>query len=317
MNRLSSLLVSVFYVLAVLCGVVLLAVVQLRASTGSAFDTWLLRYDANRAFDETVRKPVVDALIAASDRLDYTLECLKLFDETGTPKSSVAPDVLDEAKQLKVQKSRFDDLEWNDTTCIFRGFTMLNNDKAYFTTRIEQLQEDVAEVEEARKVNAAEYAALMKESGDFVAFKEMRNKWYSRLFVSTPYDLLVLLLVMSMGALGGMVRLLRDYGAPGDNPTPKDYLVIPLIGMVVAIGGYVLAKTGLLLLSSSGQEATLSPFMISLVGIVSGLLAREVIDAIAGQGRKFFEKSAEAETGGETKNSVATTNAAKPRGAKG
>ena len=58
-----------------------------------------------------------------------------------------------------------------------------------------------------------------------------------------------------------------------------------LIGAVVAIGGYVLAKAGLLLLSSTQGESSLSPFMISLVGIVSGLLAKEVIDSIAARGR--------------------------------
>jgi len=86
-----------------------------------------------------------------------------------------------------------------------------------------------------------------------------------------------------------MVRLLRDYGAADhQNPTAGEYFIIPLIGAVVAIGGYVLAKSGLLLLSSVRSESSLSPFMISLVGIVSGLLAKEVIDTIADRGRKML-----------------------------
>ena len=39
--------------------------------------------------------------------------------------------------------------------------------------------------------------------------------------------------------------------------------------------------------------------MISLIGIVSGLLAREVIDSIAGQGRKFFQANDGNRTDGE------------------
>lgn len=92
---------------------------------------------------------------------------------------------------------------------------------------------------------------------------------------------------MFMGALGGMVRLLRDYGDVGrQNPIARDYFFVPLIGMVVAIGGFILAKTGLLLLSSTKDETSLSPFMISLVGIISGLLAKDVIDAIARAGTR-------------------------------
>jgi hypothetical protein len=88
-----------------------------------------------------------------------------------------------------------------------------------------------------------------------------------------------------MGALGGIVRLVRSYLAPGiDDPRLRDYIFIPVIGMVVAIGGYVLAKTGLLLLSSAKEETALSPFMVGLVGIISGLLAKEVIDRITDVG---------------------------------
>ena len=110
-----------------------------------------------------------------------------------------------------------------------------------------------------------------------------------------PYDLLISLLVMFMGALGGMIRLLRDHGAADHpSPNPSEYFFIPLIGAVVAIGGYVLAKTGLLLLSSARGESSPSPFMISMVGIVSGLLAKEVIDTISARGHKMLSEQDDA-----------------------
>ena len=137
--------------------------------------------------------------------------------------------------------------------------------------------------------NEKEFAELVGQNPDFVALRQLRKKWQTKLFVDTPYDFLILLLVMMMGALGGMVRTIRLYGDPEHmDPKPKDYFLFPLIGMVVAIGGFVLAKTGLLLLSTNGGEAALSPFMIGLVGIISGLLAKEVIDSIADKGRKVL-----------------------------
>ena len=73
------------------------------------------------------------------------------------------------------------------------------------------------------------------------------------------------------------------------SPEASEYFFIPLIGLVVAIGGYILAKTGLLLLSTAKDEASLSPFMIGLVGIISGLLAKDVIDALARTGKKIVQ----------------------------
>ena len=128
---------------------------------------------------------MVDAFTTTHDRLDYTQECLKLFDEAGAPKSSVSAETLDEAKQLKAAKAKFDELDWNDTTCIFRGFTMLNNDHAYYTDGLNELTEEMKDVEASRETNSADYLLLIKENSDYIAFKEMRNKWYSRLFRTT------------------------------------------------------------------------------------------------------------------------------------
>jgi hypothetical protein len=160
-----------------------------------------------------------------------------------------------------------------ETGCLVKGYSMVQNDIKYFAGLS---AENAAEADDLKKSLAAhseQHTELTKGHQDFLAFTDMEALWFQRPFVVAPYDLLVL-----MGALGGMVRLLRDYGARDHpNPTAGGYVLIPLIGAVVAIGGYVLAKTGLLLLFSTRGETSLSPFMISLVGIVSGLVvSREV-----------------------------------------
>jgi len=154
------------------------------------------------------------------------------------------------------------------------------------------IDSDIAEVNDVKTAllnNNEQYTGLTKGHNDFMAFKEMEKIWYLRPFVLMPYDLLILLLVVCMGALGGVVRLLRDFGGSNEpNPIGSEYFFLPMIGAVVAVGGYVLAMTGLLLLSSARSENSLSPFMISLVGIVSGLLAKEVIDTLSSRGRKIL-----------------------------
>jgi hypothetical protein len=290
MRRSTCILISIFYPAIVIVAVGLLAAVQIRGSSGASFDTWRLNYDANRALAAKLSAQADSLRTATEGNLDdqnYIGLCLKFFDDDGKMK----PIDGDLAKAVQAAKS--DGTPFQKTTgdvrCLLRGFTALQVEHGTYLMRGKQLAQDSAANQKAVEGNDARYAELIKGKEEFLAFKEMENSWYSFFIVAVPYDLLVLLLVMFMGALGGMVRLLRDYGdSRRPNPDHNDYLFIPLIGLVVSIGGYVLAKTGLLLLSSSHEDASLSPFMVGLVGIISGLLARNVIDAIARQGAKMF-----------------------------
>ena len=107
------------------------------------------------------------------------------------------------------------------------------------------LEKQLASNQAKETENKSQHNDLVRGNQSFLAFIELEKsgRWYINLISTTPYDLLILSLVMFMGALGGMVRLLRDYGDVSRiDPEPKDYFFIPLIGMVVAIGGYVMAK---------------------------------------------------------------------------
>jgi hypothetical protein len=282
----------VFYFLIVLFGVVLLAAAQLRSSGGATFDTWRLNYEANRILNDNLVKNVKTAGEKARDdanSLSSNEGCLRLFDQSGLTKTKLldeeAAKEIAEAKQKHTQPDKLS----GDVYCVVEGYSRVQNDISYFKHLV---QGDAAEIDDLKKSltsNSEQYTDLIKGHQDFLAFKEMEKFWYESWFVVAPYDLVILLLVMFMGALGGMIRLLRDYAAANlTNPAAGAYFFIPLIGAVVAIGGYVLAKTGLLLLSSARGESSLSPFMISMVGIVSGLLAKEVIDTISARGRKML-----------------------------
>jgi hypothetical protein len=284
-------LTVIYYFLIVFFGIVLLAAVQLRSSGGATFDTWRLNYGANRLLNDILVRNVEHYREKARDdanSLTGNENCLRLFDESGIPKTGL----LDEetakevavAKQEHIQPDRLS----GDVNCVVKGYSSVKNDISYFKNLVQEDNAQIDAFKNSLTINSEQYADLIKGHQDFLAFKEMEKFWYQKPFVIAPYDLLVLLLVMVMGALGGMIRLLRDHGAADHpNPKPSEYFFIPVIGAVVAIGGYVLAKTGLLLLSSGG-ESSLSPFMISMVGIVSGLLAKEVIDTISARGRKML-----------------------------
>lgn len=125
-------------------------------------------------------------------------------------------------------------------------------------------------------------------------------------FSQMPPDMLTLILVLAMGALGGTISLTRLYfrdGATDGEPEgrPSYYLFRPFLGAITALAVYILAKAGVLVISaptSEGSGANLSPFFVSFLGIVSGLLAEQALDTIQRTGTNLF---AEASTVGRSR----------------
>lgn len=295
MNKIYVAATVVFYFMIVSIGVILLATVQLRLPGGAAFDTWNVNYQANRVLSGVLQKELEDMEIKREPlaiQFNRNSYCLGLFDTKGF----ISRDLTEFERTVrdKVNEGAKPESFTGDNYCIAKGFTTLSADVTYEKEVLDRIETSIKLRTEQLQNTDKELQEMVKGHQDFVAFSKMLpdGYWYQRPMIGTPYDLLILLLVMFMGALGGMVRLLRDYGTTDvKNPRPADYFFVPLIGTAVSIGGYILAKTGLLLLSSSNGETSLSPYMISLVGIVSGLLAKEVIDTIALRGKETLNSS--------------------------
>jgi hypothetical protein len=288
-------LIGMFYLIVVAFSIVFLSMGQFRSSSGSAFDTWILNYKSYSLSIEKreteIKQQREEFIKTWWDSYNFSENCLTLYDaSSGALKSDVDQEERKEAMEAKFAKKKYEDLPPSVAKCIFRGRAMLQYDNNYYKKIKEEYEKDIQDNEALLKSDKEQYTELIKGHQEFLAFSTMENKWYTKLLFDIPYDLLVLILVVSMGLLGGIIRNLRDYGIDGVNdPSNRDYFMIPMIGGIVAIGGYTLAKTGLLLLSSMKEEASLSPFLIGLVGMVSGLLAQEVVDSIAAKGRDLLK----------------------------
>jgi hypothetical protein len=299
MSKLGALFVTIYYFLIVVCGVGLLAAVQMRAEGGGGnFDTWRLNYHSRLAeaaiIDQRFEEVGKNLQQTQANKIFYE-QCLTVFDNTGQPRVQFSMEEVQTARQQ--YKENWAQIP-GDLACLVRSYGLLKYDVEFSEIEVKRLAEKMQKIAEKQKLNDSEFGELIKAHGDFLAYDEMEKSPYWGRVIVLPYDLLILLLVMFMGALGGMVRLLRDYGAVDvPNPSAGAYFFVPLIGSVVAIGGYVLAKSGLLLLSSARNEASLSPFIVSLVGIVSGLLAREVIDTIRTKGEEILRKEEQGSDG--------------------
>jgi type IV secretory pathway VirB6-like protein len=103
-------------------------------------------------------------------------------------------------------------------------------------------------------------------------------------------DLLTLLLVLAMGTLGGTLHLARIF-IDNTKASLGYFLYRPFLGAIAALVIFVVARTGIFVVaepSSQNSGAPLSPFFISFVAIVSGLLAEQAIASIQGTGEKWF-----------------------------
>ena len=173
---------------------------------------------------------------------------------------------------------------------------------------LERLREKEAELNSAFTINGQKTDVGIADfiwARSFLSGVESRGTFSEIIpdFTSMPPDLLVLILVLLMGALGGTIHLTRKYFYDKKQYYNKDndfiieagyYLFRPVLGAVTALCVYILAKAGVLIISTPASPtsgASLSPFFVSFIGIVSGLLAEQALDTIQKTGSSWFAPS--------------------------
>ncbi len=95
-------------------------------------------------------------------------------------------------------------------------------------------------------------------------------------FWAIPTPILIIVLVLSMGVLGSLIFVTVEFlQEPESYPKSLSmYLFRPFLGMILALSMYVMLKSGQSTFSDSSEQ-NLSPFLISFLGIVSGMLAEQ------------------------------------------
>jgi hypothetical protein len=105
-------------------------------------------------------------------------------------------------------------------------------------------------------------------------------------------ELLEMLLLVSMGALGGVIAVTRcfvDMLTP--NPTARDLVV----GAVIALGIYVVFRAMQLFFGASSQDNTAavstSVFLLAALGLASGFCAREAVAVIQVAATRILQRA--------------------------
>lgn len=123
-------------------------------------------------------------------------------------------------------------------------------------------------------------SAFVEKEPQLAIAREIRSlrPWF-HILATQPESVLVFVLVIAMGALGSTIHI-TQYFLSGELGRPLTwYFIRPLLGTVTAVAIYILAKAGQLVLDPSKASATMSPWFISFMAIISGLLSGAALRA--------------------------------------
>jgi len=110
-------------------------------------------------------------------------------------------------------------------------------------------------------------------------------------FALAPSDILVLILVISMGVLGSSLQLGYVYTTEYARKSAIFYIFRPFLGVITALVVFIVTKAGLPLVTDAGKlggNAPINPYFISFLGIISGLLSERALEAVRQLGASYF-----------------------------
>jgi hypothetical protein len=125
----------------------------------------------------------------------------------------------------------------------------------------------------------------------FTEFVELNYFFYDlnyTVFLNAPREVLVMILTMVMGVLGSLVTMTWSFVRQDTGYSLRRMLLLPFVGGMSAFVILVFLKAGQLTLTAGESNDPLSPFVLSFVGIVSGLLSERAYARMSEVGTNFF-----------------------------
>jgi len=104
-------------------------------------------------------------------------------------------------------------------------------------------------------------------------------------------DLLTLFLVIFMGILGSALQITHAYFMKNQAQTLGRYFQRISVGALTALVIFIVAKAGVPVIAEPGRlggEATINPYFVSFLAIISGLLSENAISNVQAQGARLF-----------------------------
>lgn len=133
------------------------------------------------------------------------------------------------------------------------------------------------------ELRAAEPLARYFDIYEFFNFMPLYSE-----FLKEPPQILVLQLTIVMGMLGSVITMTWSFINKDSGFTFRRFLILPFVGAMSAFIIFVFVKAGQLTLTAGGASEPLNPFVLSFVGIISGLLSERAYARMSEVGSNFF-----------------------------
>jgi hypothetical protein len=111
------------------------------------------------------------------------------------------------------------------------------------------------------------------------------------LLVTTQPDVLTLTLVILMGILGSSLQMTYAFFKHHRIEKPGAYLLRVCVGAITALVIFIVAKAGVPVIADAsklGGDASINPYFVSFLAIISGLMSENAIASVQNQGARFF-----------------------------
>lgn len=165
----------------------------------------------------------------------------------------------------------------------------LQNNPPSSKARIKELTTYLEELRIAEEIFYQQQTHLESITADIVYHEKIFGMPGEGNLWSIPEDILVVILIFSMGTLGSLIFLTMEFLKQESGKVEKfsTYFFRPLLGMVMALAVFVMFKSGQYSMGIESEEH-LSPFFISFMSIVSGMLAEKAYGNLQLAGNKML-----------------------------
>ena len=149
-----------------------------------------------------------------------------------------------------------------------------------------------------------EWIVELEASMPFLERMSLLGPWKFLDLLVLPNQLLTLILTLSMGLLGSVIHMTREYFFSQALRRSNWYFLFrPFLGMFMALTVYVFFMAGQFTIAGSQDlsqdKGNLNAFIISFLAIISGLLSEEAYTRIYKAGVAFFGETPATENAGK------------------
>lgn len=292
LRRCSYIPIAVLYISVLVAAVQTLGLIEIRQANLTAFNSLIATLDQR----DWYRNGYFDTLLSsiAADRTNYQrwATSFSCSDQPGRPPAKAHP--ISQVPE-KRNDAREDGHVAPPKTCAEIRATINDHLKA-----LSLLEEDVL----FKKANLNEFYdsyrdGIRNQAPQLIPVLGLLDSgyWIVNLWARTPLELLEMLLLICMGALGAVISVTRCFVDPTlPNPLIRDLCYRPVAGSVIALGIYILFRAGQLFFGGSGQNdttLTTSIFILAGLGLASGFCAREAVSQIEAVATRLLRGSGE------------------------